>query len=240
MKSSGGLAATDGGTGLETDRKIEEQIRNEDLQRVTNFRWIDDTFARVAFGGHAKLGEFVLRTITRLDDLIIDEKSFETQYDAKRLAGSRSLMLDVRGIDLKGRKYDLEMEKWDASPERAEVHGAAMVVEHLHKGDRFRDLNETYVIFMCEHDAVGNGRAVNQFSFRNDDFVKENVGYQSVKEYEAAQMEEMQAEKDKIEAEAVKAVVVEDSEEFTLQSTVARCVEPLTIGSNISHKNTLL
>ncbi len=30
----------------------------------------------------------------------------------------------------------------------------------------------------------------------NDDFVKENLGYQSVKEYEAAQMEEMQAEQD--------------------------------------------
>ncbi|MBQ9211753.1 MAG: hypothetical protein IJ153_08650 [Clostridia bacterium] len=35
------------------------------------------------------------------------------------------------------------------------------------------DLNETYSIFMCEHDVVGNGRAVNQFSYRNDDLFLE-------------------------------------------------------------------
>ena len=175
-----GFKVTVGGVVLEeTENKTEEQIRNEDLQRVANFRWIDDTFARVGFKDHAKLGEFVLRIITGLDDLEIDEESFETQYDAKRLAGSRSLMLDVRGVDLKGRKYDLEMEKWDASPERAEVHGAAMIVEHLLQGDEFKDLNETYVIFMCEHDVVGNGRAVNQFSNRNDDLFKENVEIES-------------------------------------------------------------
>ena len=47
-----------------------------------------------------------------------------------------------------------------------------MIVEHLHEGDNFSDLSETYVIFMSEHDTVGNGRAVNSFSFRNDDLFK--------------------------------------------------------------------
>ena len=99
---------------------------------------------------------------------------FKTQYDAKRLAGSRSLLLDVRAGDTNGRKYDLEMEKSDASPERTEVHVATMIVEHLHEGDKFSDLPETYVIFISEHDSVGNGRAVNSFSYRNDDRFKES------------------------------------------------------------------
>ena len=38
------------------------------------------------------------------------------------------------------------MEKGDASPERIEVHVATMIVEHLHEGDKFSDLSETYVI----------------------------------------------------------------------------------------------
>ena len=41
---------------------------------------------------------------------------------------------------------DLETEKSDASPERIEVHVATMIVEHLHEGDKFSDLSETYVI----------------------------------------------------------------------------------------------
>ena len=155
--------------------KTPEQIRQEDLQRLSGFRIIDDTFARSVFKGNPELAEFVLRIITRLDDLVIDETTYDTQYDAKRLAGSRSLILDVHGSDVKGRKYDMEMEKWDASPERAEFHVATMLVEHLHKGDSFSNLPETYVIFVCEKDVIGNGRAVNQFSYRNDDLFLENA-----------------------------------------------------------------
>jgi len=152
--------------------KSPEEIRAEDLVRLQHFRWIDDTFARVAFKDNPEIAQFVLRIITNISDLILDPCSFSTQYDAKRMAGSRSLMLDVHGGDTQGRKYDLEMEKSDASAERTEVHVATMIVEHLHEGDKFTDLSETYVIFMCEHDEVGNGRAVNAFSYRNDDLFK--------------------------------------------------------------------
>ena len=154
--------------------KTPEDIRAEDLERLDNFRWIDDTFARSAFKDQPELAEFVLRIITQIHDLVIDPELFKTQYDAKRLAGSRSLLLDVHAGDTQGRKYDLEMEKSDASPERTEVHIATMIVEHLHEGDKFSDLSETYVIFMSEHDSVGNGRAVNSFSYRNDDLFKGN------------------------------------------------------------------
>jgi len=154
--------------------KTPEELRAEDLEKLDNLRWIDDVFARNAFKGQPELAQFVLRIITQIHDLVIDPELFKTQYDAKRLAGSRSLMLDVHGGDTKGRKYDLEMEKSDASPERTEVHVATMIVEHLHEGDKFSDLSETYVIFISEHDVVGNGRAVNSFSYRNDDLYKGN------------------------------------------------------------------
>lgn len=155
--------------------KTPEEIRAEDIERLKGFRWIDDTFARNGFKDQPKLAEFVLRIITQIHDLVIDPEMFKTQYDAKRLAGSRSLILDVRAGDTKGRKYDLEMEKSDSSPERTEVHVATMIVEHLHEGDMFSDQSETYVIFMSEHDAIGNGRAVNSFSYRNDDLFQGNV-----------------------------------------------------------------
>lgn len=159
---------------LMLEEKSPEQIRQEDIARVLSFRLLDDTFARCAFRGHMDLAEFVLRVITQINDLRIDKEGYETQFDAKRLAGSRSLMLDVHGGDTQGRKYDLEMEKSDASPERAEVHVAAMVGEHLHANEPFKNLPEIYVIFMCEHDVIGNGRAVNQYCYRNEDRFLEN------------------------------------------------------------------
>lgn len=152
--------------------KTAEEIRQENLQHLEALRPLDDTFARHLFKGNPKLAERVLRIITQLPDLEIESAGYDTQFDAKRLAGSRSLMLDVHGGDTMGRKYDLEMEKWDASPERAEFHVATMMVEHLHEGQKFSDLSEIYVIFMCEHDKIGNGRAVNAFSYKNDDIFK--------------------------------------------------------------------
>ena len=154
--------------------KTPEQIREDDLQTIREYRLIDDTFARSAFKGKPELAEFVLRIITRIADLEIEPSSYETQFDSQRLVRSRSLFFDLHGSDTAGRQYDVEMEKWDASPERSEVHMGAMIAEHLFEGGGFSDLCETYVIFMCEYDAVGNGRAVNQFSYRNDDLFLEN------------------------------------------------------------------
>lgn len=156
-----------------------DEIRAEDLRKVVNFRIIDDTFARSFFKKKPELAQFVLRIITKLYDLEIEPTEYETQYDAKRMVGSRSLMLDAHGGDTKGRKYDLEMEKKDASPERSEVHMATMVTEHLHSGDDFSDLPILYVIFVCEHDIIGNGRPVNEFMYLNTDRFKGNEEIES-------------------------------------------------------------
>ena len=163
-----------------------DEIRAEDLKKLASFRIMDDTFARPFFRKEAKLAEFVLRIITGLDDLEIDPTEYETQFDAKRMVGSRSLMLDVHGGDTKGRKYDLEMEKSDAFPERSEVHIATMVAEHLHSGDNFSDLPILYVIMVCDHDIIGNGRPVNEFMYLNTDFYKGNEEIESKLEAHAS------------------------------------------------------
>ena len=151
------------------------QLRQKDLERLKAMRLIDDTYARVFFRKNRSLAEYALRIITSFDDLFIDPTDYETQFDMKRLAGARSLILDVKAGDTKGRKYDFEVEKWDASPERAETHVAGMITEHLHEGDKFSDLPEIYIIFLTNHDVIGNGRAINKFSYRNDDDIDDET-----------------------------------------------------------------
>lgn len=145
------------------------QPREEDLKRLQGFKPIHDTFARSLFRDNLPLAQDVLRIITGIKDLVLTHE--ETQYDLKRLAGSRSLMLDVYGGDSAGRKYNLELERSDerAAPERAEYHVAGMNAEHLKQGMDFSELPETYVIFLTEEDAVGDGKAVHRFSYRDDD-----------------------------------------------------------------------
>ena len=60
----------------ETEQQRKERERQEDLQRLREFRPIDDDFMRCLFKDNVPLAELVLRIITDKQDLIITEKDF--------------------------------------------------------------------------------------------------------------------------------------------------------------------
>lgn len=111
-----------------------EEMHEADLRRLEALRPIDDDFMRVMFQGQLGFAQDVLRTITGVDDLVLVRE--EVQRDVKRLAGARSVVLDVYGEDSQGRLYDLEVQRADrgAEPRRARYHGSAMDVEALGVG----------------------------------------------------------------------------------------------------------
>ena len=129
----------------------------EDLQRLRDLRPIDDDFMRCLFKNNIPLAEFVLRIITGKQDLIITD--CETQKDMKRLAGARSICLDAYGKDSAGKRYDLEIQRQEkgADPHRARYHSSVMDVENLHSGQEFKELPDTYTIFIIEKDFYGKG-----------------------------------------------------------------------------------
>ena len=132
----------------------------EDLQRLRGFRLIDDTFMRVFFREHTELAQYVLRILTGINDLVLDEG--EPQRDLKRLVGARGLCLDYYGEDTLGRHYNLEIQRDDsgATAKRARYHAGALDVDFLNAGDEFEKLPTTYVIFLTEHDIWGEGKAL--------------------------------------------------------------------------------
>lgn len=134
-----------------------EQQHQEDLQRLRDLRPIDDDFMRCLFKDNIPLAEFVLRIITGKQDLIITD--CETQKDMKRLAGARSICLDAYGTDPDGKKYDFEIQRQEkgADPHRARYHSSVMDVENLHSGQEFKELPDTYTIFITEEDFYGMG-----------------------------------------------------------------------------------
>ena len=119
---------------------------------------------RVLFKNDLPLAQTVLRIITGIDDLeLISE---ETQYDAKRLQGGRSLCLDVLGRDSQGRMFNLEVQRADkgATPQRARYHSSVIDVEFLQAKQEF-ELPITYVIFITESDVRGQGKLLYNFAW---------------------------------------------------------------------------
>lgn len=137
-----------------------ERQHQEDLQRLRGLRPIDDDFMRCLFKDNIPLAEFVLRILTNKQDLIITD--CQTQKDIKRLMGARSICLDAYGTDSTGKKYDLEIQRQDkgADPHRARYHSSVLDIENLHSGQEFKELPDTYTIFIVEKDFYGKAEPV--------------------------------------------------------------------------------
>jgi len=137
-----------------------EQKRQRDLEHLRKLRPIDDDFMRCMFKDNIPLAQLVLRIITGIPDLVITE--CQTQKDLKRLVGARSVILDFLGIDTLKRKYNMEIQRNSkhAEPERARYHISIIDVESLDARQDFRQLPETYVIFITEKDFFGLGEPI--------------------------------------------------------------------------------
>ncbi|MBQ5333582.1 MAG: Rpn family recombination-promoting nuclease/putative transposase [Oscillospiraceae bacterium] len=149
------------------DMNIDEKRYRAHLKRLEQYRPLDDDFMRELFRDNIPLSEMVLRIITGINDLKITSQ--ETQFDMKRLLGTRSICLDVFATDSEGRLYNLEIQRSDkgAPAKRARYHSSAMDIEFLNSGDDFEKLPITYVIFITENDILGEDRAIYHFEMRD-------------------------------------------------------------------------
>ena len=131
--------------------------RAKTLERIRAFRLIDDDFMQVCFQENIPCTELVLRIIMGKPDLKV--LSVRTQKLLKSLGG-HSICLDIAATDSEGREFDIEIQRRDdgAIPRRARYILSLMDASALKEGDDFRNLPETIVIFITEHDVLKGGK----------------------------------------------------------------------------------
>lgn len=129
-----------------------EESHKEDLKRLQNFRLLDDDFMTKVFEDE-KCAEFLLQIILERDDLTVIRSI--SQYSIKNLQG-RSVRLDILAVDRKERLYNIEVQRSDkgAGVKRARYNSSILDANLTQPGDRYENLNETYVIFITENDAL--------------------------------------------------------------------------------------
>lgn len=143
---------------------VTEQIdrkHQEDLQRLRGFRLLDDDFFTKCFENDPGCIQLVLQVVLDMPDLkVLDVR---TQVFVENLL-NRSVRLDVLATDSEGRKINVEIQRSDrgAGRKRARYHSSMMDASLLLKGKDFDELPETYVIFITEHDVIGQGEPVYQ------------------------------------------------------------------------------
>ena len=131
-----------------------EQQHQEDLQRIQGFRLIDDDFMNACFDDNIEGTELILRIILGKPDLSV--KSVKTQKVMKNLLG-RDIWLDIDATDSENTEIDIEIQRADkgADRKRARYHSSILDAHLLSSNEDFKDLPETYVIFITENDVIG-------------------------------------------------------------------------------------
>lgn len=132
-----------------------ERKHQEDLHRIRNFRLMDDDFMSKVFEDPS-CAQLLLQIVLERQDLRV--QNVQSQYDLKNLQG-RSVRLDILAVDQANRAYNIEVQRSDsgAAVKRARYNSSLLDANLTMKGDSYEQLNETYVIFITEHDVLGDG-----------------------------------------------------------------------------------
>lgn len=103
-----------------------------------------------------------------LPDLEIDRIEYpELQKSIKPDIDARSVRLDVYVKDNKEIVYDIEMQVSDTKelPERSRYYQSVIDLQLIDKGQLYRKLNRSYIIFICLFDVFDKGRHI--YTFEN-------------------------------------------------------------------------
>ncbi len=139
--------------------KSQEELHQEDLERIQKLRYMDDDFFTVCLADNIEAVQLILRIVLQNDNLTVT--SVRTQEKLKNLQG-RSAILDVHAVDGDGKHYDCEIQRADAGAgaKRARHNSSLLDAHILRPGEEPEDLPESYVIFITENDVMQGGEAV--------------------------------------------------------------------------------
>ena len=131
----------------------------KNLERIRRLRLLDDDFFNVCFNNDTECTQFLLRILLERDDLKVINAT--AQHSIKNLEG-HSVILDVFATDENGIRYDIEIQRADsgALPQRARYNSSLIDAQNLPSGEDYKQLRESYVIFITENDVIGNDKPI--------------------------------------------------------------------------------
>ena len=139
--------------------KNNHERTEELLEILRNFRLLDDTFFSQCFDGNTECTELILRIILDMPDLKVLRTN--TQRSVKNLM-LHEARLDAYAEDSRGNAYDIEVQRSDTGAERrrARFYSSMLDSRMLRKGEKYRSIPDSYVIFITENDVMRRGNSV--------------------------------------------------------------------------------
>ena len=134
----------------------------EEINRIVDgMTLFDDDLMSKVFDKNIEATELLLRIILQRSDIHVTEVI--GQYDMQSpFVNGREIRLDIKASDSKGNEFDVEVQRdrKGSNNRRARFHTAMVDVRMLKEGQEFKDIKDSYVIFICQHDKFNAGKPV--------------------------------------------------------------------------------
>lgn len=123
---------------------------------IQALRLLDDDFLVQVFDQNIEGLNLLLNIFLGRSDMEVIEVTAQREY---KNVGGRSVRLDLFAKDSSGKVYDIEVQRADkgAVSRRARYYSSMLDTKLLNTGDDFSALVDSYVIFITEHDVMGEG-----------------------------------------------------------------------------------
>ena len=137
-----------------TERYTKDKVE----QIVDNLTLFDDDLMSMVFDGNVSAAELLLKIILKREDIEVISVVGQKELENPMIEG-RNIRLDVLAHDKEGKHYNIEIQRSreGADERRARFHSSMIDIRMLKSGQQFKDLRESYVIFITEKDYFGAG-----------------------------------------------------------------------------------
>ena len=147
---------------------MENQVelkRKETLEAIEKLCLLDDNLMTLVFDRNIEATELLLNTILQRNDLKVLEVVAQREYK-NPIPGGRSITIDIYAVDGDDKVYDVEVQRSSAGANvhRARFHSSMIDSKMLRAGQEFKEIHDSYVIFITASDVMGAGRSLYHIS----------------------------------------------------------------------------
>lgn len=135
-----------------------EQKRKEALKAIEKLCLFDDNLMTLVFDRNIEATELLLNVILQRPDLKVLEAVAQREYK-NPMPGGRSITIDIYAADENGKVYNIEVQRASAGADvrRARFHSSMIDTKMLNAGQGFKEIHDSFVIFITEEDVMGAG-----------------------------------------------------------------------------------
>ena len=145
---------------MDVVKKTTYETCSEEVNRIVDeMSLMDDDLMSRVFEDNIPATELLLETI--LEEKVRVTKSVGQMEMQNPIVGGRNITLDIYANDENGRKFNCKVQRRNsgADPKRVRFHAGMLDTRALLEKEDFKDIRDTYVVFITEKDYYKRGKA---------------------------------------------------------------------------------